>query len=168
MLASWGAQYDHERSGLWARIGGSYSDDVFKDRRYSQSPAVTNKLLAAMDGSGGRVPDVLFIAATNHPDEMDQAALRGGRFTEKVEFTLPDQVTMLVYVKDWAKSTKARLAPSFSLEQAAHALLGNSIANVKEILQMAVNIAIGRASVDDEVAVVEMDDLHEAIRSVCG
>lgn len=144
------------------------ADDAFKDRRYSNSAAVTNKLLAAMDGSGGRVPDVLFIAATNHPDDMDQAALRGGRFTEKIEFSLPDEDTMLVYVKEWAKHTKARLAPSFSMEQAACDLLGNSIANVKEILQMAVNIAIGRVSIDAEVAIVEMSDLREAIRTVRG
>lgn len=48
LLASWGAQYDHERSGLWARIGGSYSDDVFKD--------LANTTTASADGVTGPEP----------------------------------------------------------------------------------------------------------------
>ena len=31
LLASWGTQYDHRDSGLWARLGGSYSASAFKD-----------------------------------------------------------------------------------------------------------------------------------------
>ena len=30
-LASWGLQYDHSPTGLWARIGGSYTSDQFKE-----------------------------------------------------------------------------------------------------------------------------------------
>lgn len=144
------------------------ADDVFKDRRYSHTATVTNKLLAAMDGAGGKVPDVLFIAATNHPDQMDEAAMRGGRFTEKIEFRVPSVETLVEFLRQWEQGTKAKLAPSFSLEGAAHRLAGNSMANVREILQMAINNAIARLDPDDEVAVVNMDDLEGAVESVQG
>lgn len=142
------------------------ADDVFRDRRYSNSATVTNKLLAAMDGSAGKVPDILFIAATNHPDDMDAAALRGGRFTEKLEFGLPDADALRTYLRIWKDTTKASLAPSFDLEKAAVLLAGNSMANVKEILQMSINHAISRVDEDADVVTVELSDLKEAIASV--
>ena len=144
------------------------ADDVFKDRRYSNTATVTNKLLAAMDGANGKVPDILYIAATNHPDEMDAAALRGGRFTEKIEFGLPDTGTVLEFLRKWKGETKAKLAPSFSLEKAAQLLVGHSIANIKEILQMAINNAISRIDPGADVATVEPRDLRLAIQSVQG
>lgn len=144
------------------------ADDVFRDRRYSQTATVTNKLLAAMDGAGGKVPDILWVAATNHPDDMDSAALRGGRFTEKIEFGVPDVETLVSFLRKWKEGTKAKLAPSFSLEGAAHRLVGNSMANVREILQMAINNAISRLNPDDEVAVVEMHDLEKAVFAIQG
>lgn len=144
------------------------ADDVFKDRRYSNTATVTNKLLAAMDGAGGKVPDILFVAATNHPDAMDSAALRGGRFTEKIEFGLPSVETLVEFLRKWKEGTKAKLAPSFSLEGAARRLDGNSMANVREILQMAINNAISRLDPDADIAVVDMVDLDAAITSVQG
>lgn len=144
------------------------ADDVFKDRRYSNTATVTNKLLAAMDGAGGKIPDVVFVAATNHPDQMDEAAMRGGRFTEKVEFGVPNIETLIEFIRKWKEGTKAKLAPSFSLDRAADRLVGNSMANVREILQMAINNAIARLGPDEDVAVVDMFDLDAAIASVVG
>lgn len=144
------------------------ADDVFRDRRYSNTATVTNKLLAALDGSSGKIPDVLFIAATNHPDQMDEAALRGGRFTEKIRFDVPDLQSLMEFLRNWKRTTKARIAPSFSFEKAAQALLGNSMANVGEILQMAVNNAISRLGPDDDVAVVDMRDINAVMETVQG
>ncbi|MFB0936628.1 MAG: ATP-binding protein, partial [Propionivibrio sp.] len=144
------------------------ADDVFRDRRYSNTATVTNKLLAAMDGAGGKVPDILYIAATNHPDTMDPAALRGGRFTEKIEFGLPDEETVFAFLKKWKAETKAQFAANFSLQKAAERLAGHSIANVKEILQMAINNAIARIDLDAGTARVSMQDLDLAIQSVQG
>jgi Fe(3+) dicitrate transport protein len=48
VLASWGTEYDHEATGLWARIGGSYSGDSYKD------PA--NTPIGSADGLNGPVP----------------------------------------------------------------------------------------------------------------
>lgn len=144
------------------------ADDVLADRRMSQSSVVTNKLLTAIDGSAGRIPDVMFIAATNQPEAMDAAALRGGRFTEKVAFDLPDQVTVLNYLTQWQQRSKARLAPDVSLAETARQLAGQPLANVQETLQMAVNLAIGRVPAKTGMAVVNARDIDLAITQVCG
>lgn len=66
---------------------------------------------------------------------MDAAALRGGRFTEKVAFCLPDQATVLDYLTQWQQRSKTRMASDLSLAETARQLAGQPLANVQEILQ---------------------------------
>jgi transitional endoplasmic reticulum ATPase len=138
------------------------ADDVLAHRRQSQYAAITNKLLAAIDGASGQIPDVLFIAATNHPDALDAAALRGGRFTEKIPFDVPDRRTLFTYVQQWEAATRVVLAEGLTPLWVAEALEGHSIANVKEILQMAINLAISRHDSDDQLTCIEADDILDA------
>lgn len=60
------------------------ADELLRDRASSLQAGATNEVLKAMDGTVGRVPEVVLIAATNQPDMIDPAALRGGRFGEKL------------------------------------------------------------------------------------
>lgn len=48
VLASWGASYEHARSGLWGRFGGSFTDDAFKD--------LANTTVGSADGLNGPEP----------------------------------------------------------------------------------------------------------------
>jgi outer membrane receptor protein involved in Fe transport len=48
LLASWGAQYDIRETGLWARIGGSYSAESYKD--------LANTPVGTPDGINGPEP----------------------------------------------------------------------------------------------------------------
>lgn len=50
-----------------------------------------NQLLAEMDGLQANEFVVVF-AATNHPDNIDKALLREGRFDRKIELPMPDKV----------------------------------------------------------------------------
>lgn len=142
------------------------ADDVFKSRRFSSNAPLTNKMLAIMDGSAGQVPDVLFVAATNHIEDMDPAALRGGRFTEKIEFGLPDRMTVQAFVQKWMQSTKAVLAADLTAAAIAPLLEGQPFANLDNILQMAVNCAISRSHGVLPSVVVTMEDLRSAISTV--
>lgn len=65
------------------------ADDVLSERSYSGNAALTNELLTAMDGNSFGLTDVMFIGATNHPDALDSAAIRGGRLGFHVEVGLP-------------------------------------------------------------------------------
>ena len=50
----------------------------------------TNALLAEMDGMGTK-DNVVVFAATNHPDALDSALVRAGRFDRKIEIPVPDE-----------------------------------------------------------------------------
>lgn len=89
-------------------------------------------------------------------------------FTEKVAFCLPDQATVLDYLTQWQQRSKARMASDLSLAETARQLAGQPLANVQEILQMAVNLAIGRAPTKTGVAVVNARDIGLAMAQVCG
>jgi len=143
------------------------ADDVLANRRNSMfSKDVTNKLLTIMDGAGGRTKDILFIAATNAPDLIDEAMLRGGRFTEKVAFDVPDEGSLHGYVSKWIGSTKAKLGDDFNADSIVQLLNGESLANVGEILQSAVNEAISTG--EDRNFRVALDHVRQAIKLVKG
>lgn len=142
------------------------ADDVLADRSMSfSSNPVTNSMLAAMDGVQGKLRDVVFIAATNHPDRIDPAALRGGRFTEKVTFSLPDSDGVSQFVSTWLKKSKAQFEPELSPAAIASLLNGESIANVGAILQEAVNRMVGR-SLSGGNDVVTRSDILSAKSSI--
>lgn len=143
------------------------ADDILAHRTGSYTASATNKLLAAMDGASGKVPDVVFIAATNHPEQVDAAALRGGRFTEKLFFSLPDQAGMEEFIARWIGRSKAPVDASVSPQEVAR-MMGDGIAipTVEAILQEAVNQMIGRSEEDD--ACVTLEDVHLARHVILG
>jgi transitional endoplasmic reticulum ATPase len=144
------------------------ADDILGDRTTAPwAKAATNKLLTVIDGTGGKVKDVLFIAATNHPDAMDSAALRGGRFTEKVEFKLPDKATVVALVRDWMKTTRAPIAKGLTAEEIASAIGEASASDIREVLQSAVNHMIARHEPGMDVILIVRDVL-KARQSVLG
>lgn len=121
------------------------AEDVFGHRMGGMNNAVTNKLLSVMDGVQGKIPDIIFIAATNHPDQIDSAALRGGRFTEKVCFTYPELAQTYEYVNRWIENKpQLRLVQGLTIEHLTDELQGISFANLNAILQAAANNAISK------------------------
>lgn len=120
------------------------ADDVLADRGTSPwTKSVTNDLLTAMDGAKGKVSDIAWVAATNHPDALDAATVRGGRFQEKILFDLPDEPTLTRYIEAWMGGSKAKFAEGLTPERVTALLYPTSIANAKAILQSAINHMIG-------------------------
>lgn len=143
------------------------ADDILADRQNSWNKSMTNKLLSVIDGAGGKSHDILWIAATNHPESIDQAALRGGRFTEKIEFRLPSIEAVEKFVRDWDEKNPANLDSGLKYNQIAALLHGQSIANIEAIMQASVNRMIARTSGGGE-RVVTRPDLQLAYASVVG
>ena len=52
---------------------------------------VTNQLLSEMDGATARNDGVFFLAATNHPWDLDSALVRPGRFDRRILVLPPDR-----------------------------------------------------------------------------
>jgi len=135
------------------------ADDILGNR--AMSPHVkmsTNKLFTLIDGERGRIPDVFYIAATNHPEALDEAAVR--RFPKKIEFALPGAREIERYVREWMDRMAVRYAPEFTAAQAARILAGRSVADCGEALQEAVNIAVA------ERRALRPGDLARAVRSL--
>lgn len=141
------------------------ADELLKSREFSSNTEATNKLLTLMDGVGDRVKDVVWIAATNHPEAIDPAMLRGGRFTEKVEFELPDATGIAAFLAAWLDKRKVKLDDGVSAMTMARLVDGQSIANVEAVAQTALNRAISRR---EQPVVVTLDDMTQAKRMVLG
>jgi transitional endoplasmic reticulum ATPase len=143
------------------------ADDILCDRRYSNHGTLTNKLLTTLDGGGGRVRDIIYVAATNHFDRIDPAAVRGGRFEEKVVFDVPSADDMQRYVEIRLKALAGRnyrILP-LSLDALALALSGKTIADADAVLQKTVNSAAVRA-LRGRIAEIRPDDVIAAAHKV--
>lgn len=70
------------------------------ERTTSRFSEHTNKLLTIIDGFGEDIQDVVFFAATNHGDNVDEAIAR--RLHQRIEFELPDKSTVRKLVQKWA------------------------------------------------------------------
>lgn len=150
------------------------ADDIVRDRRYCAHPELVNKLLSLMDGTEEKIKDLVWIAATNHPDQIDPALLRAGRFTEKILFSPPPLELVAGHIETWLKARSVRLTHAHApagQEQAnvhflAEELTGQSIANIEGLLQYALNAAIHRTSGRTGSTVIEVADINLALAAV--
>lgn len=141
------------------------ADDVLRSRQFSSTPDLCNKLLVLMDGTEERVKDVVVIAATNHPDQIDPALLRSGRFTEKVEFAPPPASEVPRFLSGWIKSRKVHLADDIDVFDLADAFDGRTIADIEGALQYALNKAISEHAASGR-PVITKEHVHAAARVV--
>lgn len=62
---------------------GKRGVDTHNDKR-------VNEFLQQIDGFSGKNPNLLLLGATNRPWDIDSAAMRSGRFSQKIYLPLPD------------------------------------------------------------------------------
>lgn len=105
---------------------------------------VINQILTEMDGVGKK-KNVFVIGATNRPDIIDPAIMRPGRLDQLVYIPLPDEPSRLAILK--ANLKKTPVAKDVDLSYMAKLLVGFSGADLTEICQRAVKLAI-RQSVE--------------------
>ena len=141
------------------------ADELLRDRQYSPATEATNKLLTLMDGVGYRVRDVVWIAATNHPDQIDAALLRGGRFAEKVMFELPSARDLAAYMQRCLERKKVALEDGFGVDRIAEMVGPASIADAEAILQASVNRAVARRQTP---VTVGAEDVQRSVSLVNG
>ncbi|WP_158664404.1 AAA family ATPase [Cupriavidus metallidurans] len=133
------------------------ADDLLAGRAYATDRSLRNHLLTAIDGASGQVKDILWIAATNHPELLDPAALRGGRFTDKLLFTTFDRQTMTRFVSSWLTDSSARFAANLTAPIVADLIGPQPVANAMAILRAAVDIMLDRTAVGSPGVVRSMD-----------
>lgn len=144
------------------------ADDVLADRRHSGYAALTNKILTTVDGARGRLRDVVFIAATNHCERIDPAALRSGRYGIKVRFDIPSDADLDAYVADQIKTLTRHLwVDAGVLEQCQAVLRGRSIADVDGLLNEILSICAIRDVYCDALE-IQAADVDAAVLALFG
>jgi ATP-dependent metalloprotease len=110
-------------------IGGKRKS---RDANYHRQ--TLNQLLNDLDGFD-QSTGVIFIAATNHPELLDQALTRPGRFDRHVQVELPDAGGRLAILKYHTK--KIRLNPEIDLMSIARGTPGFSGAELENLANSA-------------------------------
>ena len=118
-----------------------------------------NQLLAEIDGISGQ-RGVFVIGATNRPDQLDPALLRGGRLSRTIVLGLPDEAARLAMLR---LHTARMPTVGVSLEELARQSEGLSPADLKALAQEAALAAMTRADADDPSPAVIHDDFLEAL-----
>lgn len=94
-----------------------------------------NEFLQAIDGFTGKSPNLLLLGATNRPWDVDSAAMRSGRFSEKIYVPLPDFDARLFLFGKYTDGVP--LAADVSLRSLAEKTEGMSGADINEICERA-------------------------------
>jgi transitional endoplasmic reticulum ATPase len=118
-----------------------------------------NQLLAEIDGVSGQ-RGVFVIGATNRPDQLDPALLRGGRLSRTIVLGLPDEGGRLAMLR---LHTARMPTVGVSLDEIARDTDGLSPADLKSLAQEAALAAMARSAPDDPTPAVEQADFLEAL-----
>jgi transitional endoplasmic reticulum ATPase len=142
------------------------ADDLLASRSgFHPNPTALNKTLAVVSG---KTQDVLWVAATNFAEKMDDAALRGGRFEEKLYVGLPDLPAIEELIRRFITKSKARFGGDVETSVVALQLDGLAPADINAILQAAVNIRTGKSVADGTSGAVTLADITEGFRRIKG
>ncbi len=118
-----------------------------------------NQLLSEIDGVSGQ-RGVFVIGATNRPDQLDPAMLRGGRLSRTIVLGLPDEPARLEMLK---LHTARMPTVDVDLADLAKGTEGLSPADLKGLAQEAALAAMARDEDSSEAAQVRHEDFVEAL-----
>jgi transitional endoplasmic reticulum ATPase len=125
-----------------------------------------NQLLSEIDGMAGQ-RGLFVIGATNRPDQIDPALLRGGRLSRTIVLGLPDEAGRLAILKLY---TARMPTVDVSLESLAERTGGLSPADLRSLTQEAALVAMARSEPSEgeasSVAGVTQADFDMALARV--
>jgi transitional endoplasmic reticulum ATPase len=139
------------------------ADELLRERVTSANAGATNEILKNMDGMMGKVPEVLFMAATNNAEFMDAAALRGGRFAEKIYMGLLEGDDLVVFLqKELASKTNVAFDESLTAQSLGERFGPIAPANALSILRKAINYTFNTDGTNRPVGMAEIEKAIEA------
>jgi transitional endoplasmic reticulum ATPase len=133
-----------------ARVRGSSEDTRVTER-------VVDTLLMEMDGLK-ELKDVVVLAATNRPDEIDPALIRPGRFDKIIDIPMPDAKARLSIFQ---VHTKRMPLENVSLEELANETENYTGAEIENLCREA-----GMNAIRNGREVVRKDDFAHALKEV--
>ena len=131
--------------------------DVHNDRR-------VNELLQQIDGFSGKKAGLMILGATNNPWAVDDAAMRPGRFSQKIYIPLPDEPARRAMIESKLKKTK--LDGDVDVGAIVAATDGFSGADLTELIDRATDAPLRRSLMSGNVSGLTQADIAEALKSV--
>ncbi|MFV0450180.1 MAG: AAA family ATPase [Vibrio sp.] len=120
----------------------------------SERNAVVNALLTEMDGFATTNDGVFVMAATNHPDLLDEAIVRPGRFDETIQCDLPNSVARKLFFERFIN--RHRLSSSdFDLLHLVAASRGMSSAEIDQVLREVIYESVSKKLVINDALIRE-------------
>jgi len=119
-----------------------------------------NQLLAEMDGVSGQ-RGLFVIGATNRPDQLDPAIVRGGRLSRTIVLGLPDEEGRLAMLR---LHTSRMPTVGVDVTDLARRAEGLSPADLKALCQEAGLAAMARTAAGSGEEAVTQSDFDEALR----
>jgi transitional endoplasmic reticulum ATPase len=135
-----------------------------KDSGSTIMQRVVPQILAEMEGMESKKDNILFIGATNEPWSIDHAALRPGRFDEKIYVPPPD---LPARIKLFQLNLKGRLQEEdIELNKLAELTPGYSGADIKQLCLKAALIPFREVIRGDAERGINMADLQKVLEDV--
>ena len=128
--------------------------DVHNDRR-------VNELLQQIDGFAGSSAGLMVLGATNNPWSVDEAAMRPGRFSQKIYIPLPDAPARKKMIEQ--RLGKTRVDGVIDTASVAEQTEGFSGADIAELIDRATDLPLKRSLVGGAVSGLTADDMRVAL-----
>jgi cell division protease FtsH len=138
-------------------------DCLGKNRKFDQNGELqqtNNALLTAMDGFDS-AEGVIVVAATNRPEDLDEALLRPGRFDRKVFVPLPDTRGRRAILQTHSRKSPIK-APELALDVLAQTTAGMSGAELANVVNEAAILSAQKKV--PQISIIELEEARDKVR----
>lgn len=129
--------------------------DTHNDKR-------VNEFLQQIDGFSGRNPNLLLLGATNRPWDIDSAAMRSGRFSQKIYLPLPDAPARKFMLEKNMKGVP--VADDFDIDKIVAQTENYSGADIEELCDRAKDDPLLEAIATDSIVKVTNEDFGKVLK----
>lgn len=130
--------------------------DTHNDKR-------VNEFLQQIDGFAGRNPNLLLLGATNRPWDIDSAAMRSGRFSQKIYLPLPDAPARKFMLEKNMKNVPVE--KGFNINKIVSQTEGYSGADIEELCDRAKDEPLLEAIKTDKIVLVSNKDFDRVLET---
>ena len=123
-----------------------------------------NEFLQQIDGIIGQSQNVLILGATNRPWDIDSAALRSGRFSQKIFIPLPDKDSRKFLFNKYIANIPVE--KDLDIDKLVEYSEGYSGADIEELCDRAIINPLNQATQTGQIIKVSMEDFEEAFKKV--
>lgn len=141
-----------------------FAEDIDAVLAGSDRDEEVNNILNVLDGVEGKSDEVMVIFSSNHPDRIQQPALRPGRIDMVLTISPPNQSSVERLLRLYARDL---LAKSVDVSRVASLLVGQIPAVIREVVERAKLAAIVKAEKASDIELTE-EDLYFSAKSMEG